>query len=477
MISHKYLLDQISISNNNSGLGAAAAVLRGRLIRTGIYSPFIDKQPQAALGRRRAAALPSSNLPPSKDYHAKPDALELSSLRQAMESNNKPDGPIGSIEEPGVKAEGQLIHAMRREVAELLGRQQTSFPGAQPVSFARQHLDELSRQDYYICEKSDGIRYILYLTEDENQGEAHYLIDRKNDYWFITNKNLHFPRENDVSAFHTATLIDGELVWDNLPNGEKQARFLVFDCLVMDGNKLMDRSLDKRLAYFRERLYTPYKKLFKDFPDELQYQPFIVEMKPFQLGYGIDMMFKQILPNLKHGNDGLIFTCRNTAYKHGTDPHILKWKPPEENTIDLRLKLTFPTVEPDEWERKEGITEPFVDYDSVPKAELFVYKGDGPEKYERFDDLYITEEEWETLKGLNDPLNDRIVECNQDDQRRWRLLRFRDDKKEANHTSTVTSVLESIKDRVSVKDLSDAAGHIRDNWKARAAREAPRPPR
>lgn len=65
-----------------------------------------------------------------------------------MEPNNKPDGPIGSIEEPGIKAEGQLIHAMRREVAELLGRQQTSFPGAQPVSFARQHLDELTRQEY-----------------------------------------------------------------------------------------------------------------------------------------------------------------------------------------------------------------------------------------------------------------------------------------------------------------------------------------
>lgn len=126
----------------------------------------------------------------------------------------------------------------------------------------------------------------------------------------------------------------------------------------MDGNKLMDRTLDKRLAYFKERLYTPYKKLFKDFPDELRYQPFFVEMKPFQLGYGIEMMFKQVLPGLKHGNDGLIFTCRNTPYKHGTDPHILKWKPPEENTIDFRLKLHFPLVEPDEEERREGILEP-----------------------------------------------------------------------------------------------------------------------
>lgn len=59
-----------------------------------------------------------------------------------------PDGPIASIAEPGVKAEGQLLYSMRKEVAELLGRHQTSFPGAQPVSFARQHLEELTKQEY-----------------------------------------------------------------------------------------------------------------------------------------------------------------------------------------------------------------------------------------------------------------------------------------------------------------------------------------
>ncbi|OAA43097.1 mRNA capping enzyme, alpha subunit [Metarhizium rileyi] len=380
------------------------------------------------------------------------------------------DGPIQSIAEPGVKASGPLLYSMRNEVAALLGRHQTGFPGAQPVSFARQHLDELQKQDYYVCEKSDGIRYLLYSTSDEEACEAHYLIDRKNDYWFITNRNLHFPLENNTQAFHRDTLVDGELVWDSLPNGKKEPRFLVFDCLVMDGNKLMDRTLDKRLAYFKERLYVPYKKLFKEYPDELRFQPFFVEMKPFQLGYGIEMMFKQVLPSLKHGNDGLIFTCRNTAYKHGTDPHILKWKPPEENTIDFRLKLTFPLVEPDEGERKEGITEPFIDYDSVPKSELMIYLGDSGEKYEFFDDLFLTEDEWEILKSLGDPLDDRIIECNQDDQGRWRLLRFRDDKHEANHRSTVISVLESIKDRVSEKDLYKSAGPIRDSWKARQAR-------
>jgi mRNA guanylyltransferase len=63
---------------------------------------------------------------------------------------NPPDGPIVSISEPGAKAEGQLLYGMRREVAELLGRHQMGFPGAQPVSFARQHLDELTKQEYVL---------------------------------------------------------------------------------------------------------------------------------------------------------------------------------------------------------------------------------------------------------------------------------------------------------------------------------------
>lgn len=57
------------------------------------------------------------------------------------------DGPIASIAEPGIKAQGQLLHEMRKEVANLLNRSATGFPGAQPVSFARQHLEELAQHE------------------------------------------------------------------------------------------------------------------------------------------------------------------------------------------------------------------------------------------------------------------------------------------------------------------------------------------
>jgi mRNA guanylyltransferase len=92
----------------------------------------------------------------------------------------------GSVPEiPGIKAEEHLARSFRQEVAHLLHRNNPNFPGAQPVSFGRHHLDELCQQDYFLCEKTDGIRCLLYCTEDDAGNEIHYLIDRKNDYYFL----------------------------------------------------------------------------------------------------------------------------------------------------------------------------------------------------------------------------------------------------------------------------------------------------
>lgn len=60
---------------------------------------------------------------------------------------DKEDGRIESIAEPGIKTDGHLLYQLRKEVADLLGRHQTSFPGAQPVSFSRMHLEELTKQE------------------------------------------------------------------------------------------------------------------------------------------------------------------------------------------------------------------------------------------------------------------------------------------------------------------------------------------
>ncbi|KAF3913619.1 hypothetical protein ABW21_db0201198 [Orbilia brochopaga] len=180
--------------------------------------------------------------------------------------------PVPSI--PGLKAEPSVALTLRREVAELLKRSTISFPGAQPVSFATRHIDELHKEDYYVCEKTDGIRCLLYCTHgDTEDSEAYYLIDRKNEYYYV--QGLHYPKtQDDWSSFHIQTLIDGELVIDEKKDGRQVLKFLVFDCLMMDNIPLIQRSLDKRLGYFRENFFKPYEALCKQFPEEMQYFPF-----------------------------------------------------------------------------------------------------------------------------------------------------------------------------------------------------------
>ena len=138
-------------------------------------------------------------------------------------------------------------------------------------------------------------------------------------------------------------MLDGELLYDTYPDGRRVLKYLVFDCLTLDGEDLTARPLDKRLAYFMEKIWTPYNELVTRFPDDTQFL-FVLEKKDFQLSYGTELMFKEIMPKLKHGCDGLIFTCRETPYHYGTDENILKWKPAEENSIDFRIKLEFPEL-------------------------------------------------------------------------------------------------------------------------------------
>jgi len=163
-------------------------------------------------------------------------------------------------------------------------------------------------------------------------------------------------------------------------------------------------------------------------------------------------------------------------YEFGTDKHILKWKPPHENTIDFKLRLgAFPTIDPEDGE--EGL---IIDYDAMPEHfELLVNHGRGD--YRPFAQLAVTEADWEVLKSLNQRLDGRIIECFRDTDGSWKYKkdddgtpRWRDDKPDANHISTVDSVLDSIQNPVTEQDLRNAEGRIMEAVKRLRAEEGAR---
>lgn len=369
---------------------------------------------------------------------------------------------------PRVEIPAQL-HTLQRRLAHLLGREATSFPGAQPVSLTKRHLRTLVDVDYYVCEKSDGIRCLMYISREPLAGgpegklvDAVYLIDRKNDYYRIP--RLHFPVPGDSSfkASHEDTVLDGELVLDTYPDGRRITRFLLFDCLMMDGKLVTDKPLDRRLGYCKMMVHEPLERLLHANPDVRKRMPFSVGFKEMQLAYGIKMMFEAVIPALHHGNDGLIFTPLNTSYKYGTDDMLLKWKPSEENSIDFRLRLSL------------GLNEHGQpDVNMMPTFELYIFTGrrGDADPYQYFGQMYVDDEEWQRLQHI--PLVDAIVECVRDTQGRWRLMRFREDKLEANHISTLKSMLESIEDGVTKDDLLQNAFAMREAFKARRSGKKP----
>lgn len=91
----------------------------------------------------------------------------------------------------------------------------------------------------------------------------------------------------------------------------------------------------------------------------------------------------------------------------------------------------------------------------------------GGNNYTDYGELYLTDDEWEKWKALGEPIHERVVEAYKDDDKRWRYMRFRDDKDDGNHISTVESVIESISDAVSREELEQACPEIRAKWKHR----------
>ncbi|TMW60323.1 hypothetical protein Poli38472_000365 [Pythium oligandrum] len=217
------------------------------------------------------------------------------------------------------------------------------FAGTMPVGFARWHIPLVKEREYYVSEKTDGVRYFLVVA-----GGTTVLVDRSNTAF--TTSGMDLLR----LVLPEGTVLDGELV---MHQKEKRYVFMVFD-IIATGPSASDSHVDKPFA---ERL-----RILNDFlSDEGCYAAGIrdhgiswhailpILRKKWVPLRHISEIFRQIQRIQKrdqsyarvyndgkrvHYTDGIIF-CPNTPYVTNTHKEYLKWKWSDLITVDFMASL------------------------------------------------------------------------------------------------------------------------------------------
>lgn len=334
------------------------------------------------------------------------------------------------------------------------------FPGMHPTGFLRKNIEDLKRKEYYVsikvpyrltiassspsdfiyhlfvdisaisfqslmfCQR-DGVRYFLYFARNQDV-EGFFIINRKFQVFSCT-----VPLNADPE-----TLLDSELIITN--DKVKSFHFIVFDALYHNGKLAMESQLSTRLdasQRFINSLYRGNNSL-----------PFSMELQRF---WPLDQLPMVLLEKSKMKfTDGLIFTPLKLRYHLGYTRDLLKWKPPQENTIDFHLRKVIIQGTPRFQLLKAHKSElVFHDWISGELKELEGLDGKIVECY--YDVKCITE--------VVDP--EGFV---QERKGGWKVSRIREDKPLPNADRVVDGLILSIQDSVTDQDLLHAVRERRE---------------
>jgi hypothetical protein len=185
------------------------------------------------------------------------------------------------------------------------------FPGPQPISIERKHFQQLKKNPYLVCEKSDGVRWVFVCLTFEGK-----------KFCGLINRALviRWVNVNVCGKAKLGTLLDGELVGKN---------YLVYDAVKVNGQHCGSKNFLDRYKLI-ERFCGSIMKLAKD--------PITLVPKKFEPIQDAKHYIEEILPTIEHNSDGLVFTPVNEPIRIGTHETMFKWKPLEKNTIDFQVK-------------------------------------------------------------------------------------------------------------------------------------------
>jgi len=360
----------------------------------------------------------------------------------------------------------------------------------QPVTLMRKNLLPMSIErvsifnEYSVTEKADGERMLLYIAKDGNM--------------YSINNKLMFNKLGVVHKTARSCIIDGEFV--------KQGKLGVVLNLYLGFDIYFKDCIDVRKKSLQERISLLTKLMDKDnwdisgenFKMNLQVKQFYFDDENNKKG-NIFNYIKTILESLSkfpYETDGLIFTPFNLSpgalYKNdttmrnfgGTWSKVFKWKPSNENSIDVLVRLGNESIvkHKDEYIKSMNV-DLFVGHngnleETVDILNLYdnIYKKKNIQKYSNqvvkrlYDSIFlpITGDNKVPITESGEPIQDNtIVEFRYNDDsltsfRKWIPMRVRKDKTSlynktnkientANNYNTVMNVWMSINEPITLE--------------------------
>ena len=273
------------------------------------------------------------------------------------------------------------------------------FPGPQPISIERQHFGTLRRNDYVVCEKTDGVRHALLATMYDNKKMC-VLVDRSQEMYLLP---LNLPK-----PMFLGTVMDGELV----KTTDAGWCFMVYDCLLVSNKLVGHERLPKRIEEANAAI-CGIMKIAKD--------PLKVKIKTFWPLLNFKEFMERKFP---YETDGVVFTPVNEPVRIGTHESLFKWKPRDSNTIDFQMK----------------------------------WRGDKWGMYIQEKGKLIFESElWPEQCTEFDVKEDQIIECQYvhwEEPRWWKPLNIRKDKTHPNNRRTFYRTLVNIAENIELTEFS-----------------------
>ena len=277
--------------------------------------------------------------------------------------------------------------------------------------------------------------------------------------FFLDRKNIFYRIETGFPHLEN-TLFDGELVVDKCEENEVK-HFLIYDTILFKNKDITSLSHIDRLSHALK-----FVRMYDSMGLERKIKMSVKEM---QKSYGLYNVYTQ-RASLKHESDGLIFTPTNVPYRSGTASKLLKWKPPNLNSVDFVARRSK------EWNCLYelfcfGNEKVLVFFDYYFHVDISM------DDDETTDDLAFEEVEED---GQSVDLDGKLGEFKFNEEKwvydlsdlslakgGWELIKLRTDKDLPNAVSVVINVMNSIKENIGMDDLVKYMPEIRQNWKIR----------